>query len=193
MSAPLAALMARRLCHDFAGPAGAIGTAIDMLGDEGDPELLSLTSDSAAALTAALELYRYVLTPSADPVGGGRARQLLAGWLATRGGPGLDWPDDAEAWPPGFAALTAGLAMVAAEAAARTATLRVEDGAVAIDNTILPAEVIVALTGGPATTTRAALAGVLAAQAASTGIELAVEAGDPLRLVASYQSSRLPR
>lgn len=193
MTAPLAALLARRLCHDFAGPAGAIGTAVDMLGDGADPELISLTVDSAAALTAALELYRYVLTPSAEPVGGGRARQLLDGWLTARGGPGLDWPEDGEAWPPGFAALTAGLAMVAAEAAPRNANLRIEDGVVAVDQTALPAEVVTALTGGAAGTVRAALAGVLAAQAAEAGIALSVETGEPLRLVASYESSRLPR
>ena len=193
MTAPLAALLARRMCHDFAGPAGAIGTAVDMLGDAGDPELVSLTADSAVALTAALELYRYVLTPSTEPVGGGRARQLLAGWLAARGGPGLDWPEDGEAWPPGFAALTAGLAMVAAEAAPRTATLRIEDGEVSVGKTSLPSDVAMALTGGTATSTRAALAGVLAAQAAGGGIALAVEAGEPLRLIASYQSSRFPR
>lgn len=193
MTAPLAALLARRLCHDFAGPAGAIGTAVDMLGDAGDPELIALTADSAQALTAALELYRYILTPSSEPVGGGRARQLLAAWLAARGGPGMAWPEDGEPWPPGFAALTAGLAMVAAEAAPRTATLRIEDGVVSVGKTLLPADVAAALGGGPADTTRAALAGVLAAQAAAGGIALAVEPGEPLRLVASYQSNRLPR
>lgn len=189
----LAALMARRLCHDFAGPAGAIGTAVEMLGDAGDPELVALTTDSSAALSAALELYRFVLTPSKEPVGGGRARSLVGGWLATRGDLQLEWEDDGGNWPPGFASLTAGLAMVVAEVAPRHGTVRVENGVVSAAGTTLPPEVAAALIGEPAANTRAALAAVLADQAASTGVRITVETAPELRLTASYQSTRLPR
>lgn len=190
----LAALLARRLCHDFAGPAGAIGTAVDMLGDGADPELLALAADSSVALTAALELYRYVLTPAAEPLASGRAKALVAAWLAARGEMTLDWADDEAPWPPGFAALTAGLVMVAAEAAPRGTVLAVEVGNVVAAGTTLPDEVVAALAGGPATTTRAALAGVLAEQARDAGVELDTGNADgTARLTASYQSTRMPR
>ena len=166
-----------------------------MLGDAPDPELISLALDSSTALSAALELYRFVLTPGSDPVSGGRARGHVAAWLASRGEVTLDWDATDEApWPPGFAALTAGLAMVAAEAAPRGTVLAVEVGNVVAPGTSLPSEVGLALGGGPATTTRAALAGVLANQARNAGIEIeAVEANGAVRLTASYQSSRFPR
>lgn len=189
----LAALMARRLCHDFAGPAGAIGTAVEMLGDAGDPELVALTTDSSAALSAALELYRFVLTPSTEPVGGGRARSLVAAWLATRGDLKLEWEQDGDNWPPGFASLTAGLAMVVAEVAPRNGTVRVENGAVSASGTSLPPEVAAALVGEPAANTRAALAAVLADQAASAGVRITVDTAPELRLTASYLSKRAPR
>jgi len=180
----LAALLARKLCHDFAGPAGAIGTAVEMLADGSDPELLALTADSSAALTAALELYRYILTPSAEPIEGGRARALVAGWLVARGDLALDWPDDGELWPPGVAALTAGLAMVAAEAA-RSGTLIVMRGSAGVAGAPLPSDVEAALAGTPPVTTRAALAAVLAEEAARLGGTISVN-GDRL----TYKSRR---
>ncbi|QXQ06103.1 hypothetical protein KX816_18255 [Sphingosinicellaceae bacterium] len=190
----LAALLARRLCHDFAGPAGAIGTAVDMLGDAPDPELLELAADSSAALTAALELYRYVLTPSAEPLAAARAKALVSAWLASRGEVTLDWSDEDAPWPPGFAALTAGLAMVAAEAAPRGTVLVIEVGNVVATGTTLPGEVVAALGGELVTTTRASLAGVLAEQARDAGVVLDTGNADgTARLTASYQSSRLPR
>lgn len=190
----LAALLARRLCHDLAGPAGAIGTAVDMLAEAPDPELLELAADSSMALTAALELYRYVLTPATEPLAGGRAKALAAAWLAARGEVTVEWPDDEAPWPPGFAALTAGLVMIAAEAAPRGTVLMVEVGNVSAPGTTLPADVAAALAGGPATTTRAALAGVLAHQAGEVGVVLDTGNADgTARLTASYQSSRLPR
>ncbi len=180
----LAGLMARRLCHDFAGPAGAVGTTLEMLGDGPDNELVGLAAESSAALVAILELYRYVLTPSAEPVGGGRARQLVVAWLAARGGPKLDWADNEVAWPAGTAALTAGLAMVAAEAAPHGVTLVVRAGEVETPGVNLPADVTAALGGAPAETTRSALAAVLHEQATSAGILLVAEPGETLRLAA---------
>lgn len=179
--------MARRLCHDFAGPAGAVGTSLEMLGDGPDSELVGLATESNAALIAVLELYRYVLTPSAEPVGGGRARQLVAAWLAARGGPTLDWADDEMPWPAGIAALTAGLAMIAAEAAPRASVLIVRAGEI-VTTGVLPAGVAASLGGAPAATTRAALAAVLCEQAAAGGIALTAEPGETLRLAVRTRS-----
>lgn len=190
----LAALIVRRLCHDFAGPAGAIGTALDMLGEAPDPELISLALDSSTALTAAIELYRYVVTPAAEPLPGGRAKTLAAAWLATRGEVTLDWPDDETPWPPGFAALTAGLVMVAAGAAPRGTRLAVEVGDVVAPGTTLPPDIVAALAGETVMTTRAALAGALAEQAQETGVTLETTSPEgAARLTASYQISLVPQ
>ena len=185
----LAALIARRLCHDFAGPAGAIGTAVDMLGEASDPELLALATDSSKALSAAIELYRYVLTPAAEPLPAARARTLVVAWLASRGEMTIAWPNAEEQWPPGFAALTAGLVMIAAAAAPRGAVLAVEVGEVIAPETTLPPEIAAALSGAAATTTRAALAGVLAEQAWEAGIKLETGTAEgTTRITASYRS-----
>ena len=180
----LASLMVRRLTHDFAGPVGAITTAIDMgLGD--DPELIGLVADGAAGLAAALKLYRFIATPDANEVSSGTARTLVADWLAARGGVELDWPGDA-VWPAATARLTAGLAMLAAEARARR--LSVSEGRVGFDGA-LPDDIAAVLGGAAATATRHAVAGLIAAQAATTGLALRVEPGS-LRV---YQASVLPR
>lgn len=192
MSFDLATLMVRRLCHDFAGPAGAIGTSLEMLSEAADPELVALAAESSAALVASLELYRYVMSSTAEPVGGGRAKRLVTQWLAARGDITAIWPDDEGPWASGLATLTAGLAMVAAEAAPRGTVLAVGEGVVIAPGTSLPVEVGRALSGYDATSTRAALAGVLAAQAAALGM-IIDSGGDPLRLAVGYQASRLPR
>ena len=188
MSATLAALLARRLCHDFAGATGAIATALEMLDENPDPELIALGIDSAKALTSALELYRYVLTPSAADAGTGQARALIEAWLAARGGPGLEWTADDAAWGPGHAQLVAGLAMVVAEATPHHAAINVAGSAVAAPGAALGPDIIAALHGDPATTTRAALAAAVAAQAAAAGLAIGITA-DPLCLTAR-QSGR---
>ena len=191
MSGDLAALLARRLCHDFAGPTGAIGTALEMLGDGPDRELVLLGADSARALAAALELYRYVLTPSAADDGAGRARVLVEAWAGARGGPVIDWRDYGADWCPGMAQLVAGLAMLVAEATPHQQTVTIADGSASAAGAMLGTDMLLALAGEPATTTRASLPAVLAAQA--TAARLGIDASaDPLRLGA-YQSSRLPR
>lgn len=181
MNSDLPSLVARRLCHDFAGPVGAIGAALDMLAEvvgEQDAELVTLVADSAGGLSAALRLYRFALAPSAEPVGGGTARAVVVEWLKTRDAPALDWPDGG-AWPAGIAELTAGLVMCAAETAPRGGTLTVAAGSVRLTaaTITLPDGFAAVLAGtAPATTTRLAIAGCLAAQAAALGGGIAVEA-----------------
>ncbi len=196
MTAALASLVARRLCHDFAGPVGAIAAALDMLADvvrKEDVELVSLVADSADGLSATLRLYRYALNPSDVAGSGGIAHGFVADWLKTRVGVDLEWAGEGD-WRAGVAELTAGLAMCAAEAATRGGTLHVDAGVVRLVATTvgLPDGAAAVLAGGAMpSTTKLAVHGCLAAQAALLGGSIAVEtAADGVTL--RYQGSVLP-
>ncbi len=180
----LAGLVAMRLTHDLAGPLGAVATALDLL-EDGDPEVRGLIAEGAAAAVASLRLHRLILAPSDDAT---PARALLAAWVKTRDGVTLDWRAE-----PSVATIVAGLAMTATEAARRGGTLTVDGDVVdfAPAPSLDPA-VAAALNGGPVTIARAALAGLLVAEAARRGGRIVVAAGsDSLRL--AYHGSALPR
>ncbi|MEO1656945.1 MAG: histidine phosphotransferase family protein [Pseudomonadota bacterium] len=57
-----ASLLASRLCHDLVNPAGALSTALDVLENESDPDMLShaksLMNESSARLLAVIEFSR---------------------------------------------------------------------------------------------------------------------------------------
>ena len=59
-AADLPGLVAARICHDLAGPLGAIGNALELAGRLGGPgaEDQALLAESAAAAAARLSLYR---------------------------------------------------------------------------------------------------------------------------------------
>ncbi len=169
----LATLAARRLCHDLAGPAGAIATVVELMGEGAtDPELQSLLADSSAALLATLRLHRFVL-------GGGDAsdyRACLREWIATREGVELHWTSDRQ-HAPAAAALLLGLAMIAAEAAPGVATLTVADTGVTIAAARLSfdPQIAAALAGMPATTPKGSLAALLSHAAAAQGRTITAE------------------
>ncbi len=196
MSGILASLIARRLCHDFAGPVGAIGAALDMLADvvrKEDAELVDLVADSAQGLSAALRLYRFVLNPASQPVGSGLARGFVADWIKTREGMTLVWPDDLD-WPPGIAELTAGLALCVAELASRGGTLQVAAGVVRLAATTfnVPEDFAAVFAGTTIpVTTKLALPGCLAEQAAALGGRIAVDSAAG-GLTVRYQGNGLP-
>lgn len=179
----LAALLIRRLTHDFAGPVGAMTTVLEM-DASGDPELIGLVADSAAGLAATLKLYRFVATPDVDMVSSASVQALLAEWLATRGGPALEWPDAGD-WPGPVARLTAALAMVATDV--RAPKLAVTMGRVAL-GAPLADDLARVLGGATATTPRQALAGLAAVEAAAAGLTIGV-AADALTV---YQGNALP-
>ncbi|TRW14550.1 hypothetical protein [Glacieibacterium frigidum] len=179
----LAALLIRRLTHDFAGPVGAMTTVLE-LGPGDDPELLSLVADSATGLAATLKLYRFIATPEDGPVASATVRALLADWLTARGGPALDLSDTGE-WPGPVARLTAALAMIATDV--RAPTLTVTMGRVVL-SAPLADELARVLGGEPAATPREALAGLAASEAAAAGLTIGV-AADALTV---YQGSALP-
>ncbi len=178
----LATLVARRLCHDLAGPAGAIATVVEMLGDSasnaGDPELQALLADSSAALLTTLRLHRFVL-------GGGDAgdyRACLGDWAATRERVELRWEGDHQL-APALAALVLGLAMIAAEAAAGEAALTVGENSVTVTAARLSfdPQIAEALRGAAATTPKGALAALLCQAATGQGRRIEVDV-TPARL-----------
>ena len=191
----LVSLITRRLCHDFAGPVGAVTAALDMLAEGNDPELLALVADSAASLSASLRLYRFALAPGAGPVASGTARALFCDWAKSRPDLIVDWRGDSE-WPAGVAELTTGLAIVAAEAATRGGRLIVREGRVRLDAEIVRAESgledVLAGNALPRATDLA-IAGALAAQAASLGVALRVTRDEDGLALAAYQPSGVPR
>src|SRR3954463_10802414 len=72
MSPPsrLAQLLAARLCHDLSGAVGSLSGTLDLVG-QGDPEMLSLSRETATALRQRLRLYTVA--------GGGPTTGLEAG------------------------------------------------------------------------------------------------------------------
>ena len=92
----LAQLLCSRLCHDLAGPAGAIGNGLEMLMDDpGDAATRELLVESGGHLNRRLAFYR-----TAFGLRGGRpemaldeARSLAGGYLAG-GRTTLDWPEN---------------------------------------------------------------------------------------------------
>lgn len=92
----IAQLLCSRVCHDLAGPAGAVNTGIEFLGAAGDDEALALLAQSGGQLNHRIAFYRLAFGR-----GGGdgsqavsMARDTAAAFLAG-GKVGLDWPDEA--------------------------------------------------------------------------------------------------
>lgn len=123
----LARLVARRLCHDLAGPIGAIATAVDLLGDDDNGEIRALISDSARGLTASLRLFRYTLAPGNAPVATHDMLCVLRDWLMMREIVTLDWRVTDETLAAKHAALVLGLSTIAAEALSRGGELKISD------------------------------------------------------------------
>jgi len=173
----LAGLVARRLCHDFAGPIGAISTALDLLEEDSNNEILGLIRDSARGLAASLRLYRTVLSPGDGALANHEARHLLSDWIAARSGVVLHWQVEGDQLEAMRAATLLGLAVVACEALTRGGTLTVGNDFVEVDgaNLRLDREVQNALGGATtATTPRAALARLVVANADADGQHVSV-------------------
>ncbi len=95
----LAQLLCTRLCHDLAGPIGAVAAGVELIG--GDPsavdaETLGLIGDSSAAASLKLKFVRAALGSAAGALD---METLLDGYLAaTTGGDGkpkVHWPPPA--------------------------------------------------------------------------------------------------
>ena len=97
----LAQLLCTRLCHDLAGPIGAVSSGVELMGTDPsliDDETLALLSGSAEAASRKLKFLRVTFgwtgtgSPPMDQVGGFFQDYLIA-TTGPSGGPTLAWPD----------------------------------------------------------------------------------------------------
>lgn len=98
----LAQLIATRLCHDLAGPVGAVAAGVELVGDDPsavDQETLGLIGSSSAAASHKLKFLRIAFgTPaSSSPAALGElhatVQRFLEASAGTQGPPPLTWPD----------------------------------------------------------------------------------------------------
>lgn len=94
----LAQLLCTRLCHDLAGPVGAVAAGVELIGGDptqADAETLGLVGSSSAAASLKLKFMRSALgaagASTQDP------KMLLDGYLTAIAGPGgktaVMWPE----------------------------------------------------------------------------------------------------
>lgn len=94
----LAALLCTRLCHDLAGPVGAVSAGVELLADEPDPafigEASALLRHSAEASSARLKFLRAAFGEPGRSSLSGPARTLIDGYVRSlAGGITLEWRD----------------------------------------------------------------------------------------------------
>ena len=75
----LPAAVAARICHDIAGPLGALAATLELLAEDGDPEALAIARESAAMLSARLRLLRAAWAEEVEVPGTRIMQQLAAG------------------------------------------------------------------------------------------------------------------
>ncbi len=94
----LAQLLCTRLCHDLAGPVGAVAAGVELIGGDptqADEETLGLIGDSSAAASRKLKFLRAALGVAKGPVE--KLDVLLDGYLSAIAGPSgkvaATWPE----------------------------------------------------------------------------------------------------
>lgn len=194
----LAGLIVARVCHDLAGPMGALANGAELVADEPDPairaEFMDLVLDGAAKLGARLRFLRLAYGGAANgpPIRADEARDALAGVIAAEGRMALDWRVGAAELPRDHARLLLLLAMTAADAGEGRATVFVEDAATGVGGgrALLPDEAAAILEGratGPPPSRLAApllartiadrMGRVLRATSTDDGLRIAIEPG----------------
>lgn len=121
----LATLLCTRLCHDMAGPVGALSAGAELLADETDPAFIAETSHllrhSADGAAARLKVLRAAFGMSGRVSGAGTVKAMAVAYLDAVSGDGLPltWDEDAPALGevPEAAQLLLNLVLVAVEAA----------------------------------------------------------------------------
>jgi histidine phosphotransferase ChpT len=131
----VAQLLCSRLCHDLAGPIGAVNAGLELLGEDNHQadisrDALALTTDSSRQLSRRLAFFRM-----AFGLGGGASGAADLGFLhgltdnfMAEGGVRLDWPVDGEVpsaftVPGGAGKLLLNLILLARETLPRGGTL----------------------------------------------------------------------
>jgi len=132
----LATLLCTRLCHDLAGPVGAVSAGAELLADETDPSFITETAHllrhSADAASARLKFLRAAFGVSGRISGAGTAKAMALAYVDAVGGDSLPlaWSEDAPALGevPDAAQLLLNMILVAVEAAHGSGRLTVEVG-----------------------------------------------------------------
>lgn len=132
----LTELLCARLCHDLAGPVGAVASGAELLSDGGEmagelaAEALVLLEGSAAAASARLRFLRLALGGAGGAVPAAALRDMVDNFLggASSGGDGvtLDWQDaETGAWDADRAKLLCNLILLARDCLVRGGCLEV--------------------------------------------------------------------
>lgn len=190
----LAGLLAARLCHDLAGPVGALVNGAELVADEPDPdirnEFIGMIAGGAAAVGARVRFHRLTFggTAGGPDMKSAEARGVLEGLLAVDKRLALDWQVAGDTLPRDDARLLLALALIASEAAEGAGTLTVSDTGVRMtaSRVALDRDSAAVLGGeglAPGARSTAASALFAVALAARTGAALMVDAGaDVLRI-----------
>ena len=103
----IAHLLCTRLCHDLAGPVGAVSAGVELIGSDlplVDEEMLSLLSGSADAAGRKLKFLRLAFGWSGSGAASmgdlsGIFEDYLIATSGPSGGPTLSWPDQSQFQP----------------------------------------------------------------------------------------------
>lgn len=94
----VAQLLCTRLCHDLAGPIGAVAAGVELIGDDpamADAETISLIGDSSGAASRKIKFLRAAFG-MAQPGSTGDLQGLVGGYVAATSGPSgridIAWP-----------------------------------------------------------------------------------------------------
>ena len=125
-SIDLAALLCSRLCHDMLSPVGALSNGIELLRDEGDPEMrqrcLELLEQSARISTDKLRFFRLAYGAAGgfgDNVAVEEPRGLIAALVANNGRIELAWAVTQETLPKPAVKILLNLAAIGIDALPR--------------------------------------------------------------------------
>ncbi len=129
----VAQFLCSRLCHDLAGPVGAVNAGLELLDEAADDAegALTLVADSARQMTRRLAFFRMAFGLGAGAGGAmalGEGRDLAAGLLA-EGRVTLDWPRDTDpdrTLPGAAVKLILNLVLLGVESLPRGGTMRVQ-------------------------------------------------------------------
>ncbi len=133
----LGELLCARLCHDLAGAIGAVGTGVELLGDEGDgsgdgSEAFALLAGSAQAAIHRFKFLRLALGGGGGALPMAQLRDVAGNFLAASGTGGsaiaLEWGegDPAAKWDAEAAKLLLNLILLARDSLPRGGVVRVE-------------------------------------------------------------------
>src|SRR4051812_3512126 len=191
MSLPLrlARLLAARLCHDLSGAVGSLSGTLDLVG-QGDPEMLSLSRETATALRQRLRLYTVAWGgPTTGHEGAAIGELLLGAPASPRVRFAVEALSPAGAVPPDYVPLVLNAALLGADALPRGGVVHLagcaEAGFTVLPqgrNVAWPADLVQLLAGGDpeaalAAGPRRVVVPLLLAQAAELGWQLSLAMG----------------